>query len=397
MAFVASSGVVSSTASLSKACSVHSKPAVTSRKNGAKIHMVVTHNKKMANLVATSTSPITLTRFILEEAMGNADLSHLRDMELVMTSIALACKKIASLVSRAGISNLTGLQEGGGSINVQGEEQKKLDVLSNEVLKNALRFSGKMGIMASEEEDKPVLVEETYSGNYICVFDPLDGSSNIDAGIATGTIFGIFEDTVQCLTQDWEDKVNEKELQCMYGTMQPGKNLVAAGYCMYSSSTMLVVSFGNGLHGFTLDPSIGEFVLTNYDMKIPENGKIYSVNEANSNNWDPAMKEYIESCKKKGYSSRYIGSMVADVHRTILYGGLFAYPADSKNKNGKLRLLYECAPISFLIEQAGGVSTTGTQRVMDVVPNGVHQRLPLILGSKNMVQEVMDLYKKHGK
>jgi len=358
------------------------------RSSSSKLQMVATPTKP----VSSDVSPVTLTRFIIEEGMANADLSHLKDMENLMAAIQLACKKIGSLVARAGISDLTGLESGGGSVNVQGEEQKKLDVLSNDVLKNALRFSGKMGIMASEEEDKPVLVDETYSGNYIAVFDPLDGSSNIDAGIATGTIFGIFEDNAECLTQPWEDTIEEQELQCMYGTMQPGKNLVAAGYCMYSSSTMLVVTFGNGVHGFTLDPSIGEFVLTNHDMKVPEDGKIYSFNEANEPNWDSVIRKFIGDYKKRGFSSRYIGSMVADVHRTIMYGGIFGYPGDKKNPNGKLRLLYEGAPMSFIIEQAGGLSTTGRERVMDLEPKAVHQRVPVILGSKNLVQEVIDAY-----
>lgn len=353
------------------------------------LNMVMTPSRK-----STDTSPVTLTRFIIEEGLANADLQHLKDMENLMAAIQLACKKISSMVARAGITDLTGLESGGGSVNVQGEEQKKLDVLSNEVLKNALRFSGKMGIMASEEEDKPVLVDELTSGSYIAVFDPLDGSSNIDAAIATGTIFGIFEDTAECLSQDWEDKIEERELQCMYGTMQPGKNLVASGYCLYSSACILVLTFGNGVHVFTLDPSIGEFILTQHDLKIPEDGKIYSFNEANEKNWDPVMQEMLGKWKDRGYSSRYIGSMVGDVHRTLMYGGIFGYPGDKKNPNGKLRLLYEAAPMSHIIEQAGGVSTTGQERIMDIPPNAVHQRVPVILGSKNMVNEVLEAYKK---
>ncbi|KAA8494021.1 Fructose-1,6-bisphosphatase, chloroplastic [Porphyridium purpureum] len=378
-----------------RAASARTAPAAgrrTSRRAAAALSMVT--SAKPSRKMSTETSPVTLTRFIIEEGMENADLIHLKDMENLMAAIALACKKISSLVARAGLSNLTGLEEGGGSINVQGEEQKKLDVLSNEVLKNALRFSGKMGIMASEEEDKPVLVDELTSGSYIAVFDPLDGSSNIDANIATGTIFGIFEDNAECLTQDWEDRIEERELQCMYGTMQPGTNLVASGYCLYSSACMLVLTFGNGVHGFTLDPTIGEFLLTHYDMKIPEDGKIYSFNEANEANWDPVMRDMLSRWKERGYSSRYIGSMVGDVHRTLMYGGIFGYPGDKKNKTGKLRLLYEAAPMSHIIEQAGGVSTTGTERIMDLNPQAVHQRVPVILGSKNLVNEVVEAYKQ---
>lgn len=345
---------------------------------------------------------MTLTRYMLQVAMDNADLEHMSDMQSLMSSIQLACKKICSLVQRAGITNLTGLEDGGGSVNVQGEEQKKLDVLSNEVLKNALRYSGKMGVIASEEEDEPVMVDEVYSGNYVAVFDPLDGSSNIDAGIATGTIFGIFVQNTGCLASDWESKIDGAELTCLYNTMQPGSNLVAAGYCMYSSSCMMVLTTGHGVNGFTLDPQIGEFVLTHPDMTIPSRGKIYSFNEANAPAWDATLRKYVDNLKtgqnKSGvkYSSRYIGSLVADVHRTILYGGVFGYPGDSKNPNGKLRLLYECAPMSFLIEQAGGIATTGKERVMDLIPNEVHQRMPLIIGGKEDVQELLDMYEEGG-
>lgn len=343
---------------------------------------------------------MTLTRYLNEVAMANEDMEHLKDMQTLMSSIQLACKKIQSLVQRAGISNLTGLEDGGGSVNVQGEEQKKLDVLSNEVLKNALRFSGKMGIIASEEEDEPVMVDEINSGNYVAVFDPLDGSSNIDAGIATGTIFGIFTQSTACLASDWESRIDGAQLTCLYNTMQPGSNLVVAGYCMYSSSCMMVLTTGQGVSGFTLDPQIGEFVLTHPDLRIPNRGKIYSFNEANSPAWDPVLQAYVEKLKSGQnnagikYSSRYIGSLVADVHRTLLYGGVFGYPGDSKNPNGKLRLLYECAPMSFIIEQAGGIATTGSERVMDVIPNAVHQRLPLIIGSPEDVQELLDMYAK---
>lgn len=287
-------------------------------------------------------------------------------------------------------------------MNIQGEEQKKLDVLSNEVLKNALKYSGKMGVIASEEEDEPVMVDEIYSGNYVAVFDPLDGSSNIDAGIATGTIFGIFTQNSGCLASDWESKIDGAQLNCLYNTMQPGSNLVIAGYCMYSSSCMMVLTTGDGVNGFTLDPQIGEFVLTHPNITIPPRGQIYSFNEANSPSWDPTLQKYIQNLKtgKNGsglrYSSRYIGSLVADVHRTILYGGVFCYPGDSKNPNGKLRLLYECAPMSFIVEQAGGLATTGDTRVMDVIPDAVHQRLPLIIGSRDDVQELLDMYVEEG-
>merc|ERR1719240_1983409 len=295
-----------------------------------------------------------------------------------MTSIQMACKTISNMVARAGIQDLTGMEAGGGSVNVQGEEQKKLDVISNTVLKNALRFSGKVGVVGYEEEDGPVLIEETTSGRYVAVFDPLDGSSNIDAAISTGTIFGIFEegDPAGCIIKD-DAELGDAEVKCLVDTLQPGTKLVASGYVMYSSSTILVVTMGNGVNGFTLDPAIGEFVLTHPKIQIPKRGKIYSINEANYYDWDPALQTYVNNLKAgKGesgdkYSARYIGSMVGDIHRTLLYGGIFGYPGAAKNPNGKLRLLYEGAPMSFILEQAGGKSTTGKERIMDLSPTSV--------------------------
>mmetsp|Transcript_11919 Transcript_11919/g.16502 ORF Transcript_11919/g.16502 Transcript_11919/m.16502 type:complete len:442 (+) Transcript_11919:32-1357(+) len=335
---------------------------------------------------------VTLTRFMIEEAMKSRTPGQ-EDMVRLISSISVACKRIASMVQTAGISGSTGLAEGGGSVNVQGEEQKKLDVISNDVLKSALRSSGKLGVIASEEEDNPVVVDELYSGEYVATFDPLDGSSNIDAAISTGTIFGVFKAPEECLIGD-SDKLSIAEQQCLEATLQPGTNLVAAGYCMYSSSTILVLTTGNGLNGFTLDPTIGEFILTHPNIKIPARGKIYSMNEANYFDWEPKLQTYIDNLKKgegetgDKYSARYIGSMVGDVHRTLLYGGIFAYPADKKNVNGKLRLLYEAAPMSLIFEQAGGKSITGPGgRVLDLVPEKVHQRCPVFIGSPDDVDE----------
>jgi len=294
-----------------------------------------------------------------------------------------------------------------GEVNVQGEDQKKLDVITNEVLKNALRYTGKLGTMASEEEDVPVeggaddLDDEFNSkvvsenGNYICVFDPLDGSSNVDAGVPVGTIFGVFKEDPdkECLISGDTNNLSESELACLAQTLQPGKNLVAAGYCFYAAATELVVTFGHGVAGFTLDTDVGDFKLTRPSIEIPKRGKIYSVNQANMSQWDKPMQDYISDLMNgKGqtstkYALRYIGSMVGDVHRTLLYGGVFAYPADNKNQNGKLRLLYEGAPMSFIVEQAGGKSITGHSRVMDVPPTAVHQRVPVILGSAEDIDE----------
>lgn len=355
-----------------------------------------------------SETGITLGRFMIETCLANPDLLEL---ESIFSSIQTASKTISNLVRRSSLTGLTGYLESG-NINVQGEEQKKLDVITNDVLKNALKFTGRMGVLASEEEDTPVevqdelteryqkevLVERT-TGKYVAVFDPLDGSSNVDAGIPTGTIFGIFEDTsAECEVDDTD---MDKSMQaCMEATLQPGANLVAAGYVLYSSATTMFFTLGSGTFGFTLDEHIGEFVLSHPNVQIPNRGKIYSTNEANSPMWDKPLQDYIGNLRmgtgtsSTKFTSRYIGSMVGDVHRTLLYGGIFAYPADTKNKNGKLRLLYEAAPMAFLVEQAGGVATTGRKRIMDISPENVHQRVPVVLGSKGDVEELQEMYAK---
>lgn len=330
----------------------------------------------------------TLTGWLLkQEQAGVLDA----ELTIVLSSISLACKQIASLVQRAGISNLTGIQ---GAVNVQGEDQKKLDVISNEVFSSCLRSSGRTGIIASEEEDIPVAVEESYSGNYIVVFDPLDGSSNIDAAVSTGSIFGIYHPNEECLADlDDDSPLDQQAQKCIVDVCQPGTNLLAAGYCMYSSSVIMVLSVGKGVYGFTLDPLYGEFVLTHVDIKIPSKGKIYSFNEGNYQLWDDKLKKYVDDLKDPGssgkpYSARYIGSLVGDFHRTMLYGGIYGYPSDKKSKNGKLRLLYECAPMSFLAEQAGGKGSDGHRRVLDIHPEQVHQRVPLYIGSTEEVEKL---------
>ncbi|VEU38781.1 unnamed protein product [Pseudo-nitzschia multistriata] len=353
-----------------------------------------------------SESGVTLSRYMKEMVRANPDLE---EIESIFTSLQVACKTLSNLVKTSAISGLTGLEDGGGSINVQGEEQKKLDVIANDILKRALRWSGELATIASEEEDKPVnvmgdaifsgdiLVEN--SGRYVAVFDPLDGSSNVDAGIPVGTIFGIF-DSAECSIEDIDltDGIDKAEEKCLQDTLQPGSNLVAAGYCLYSSATSFVFTLGSGVYGFTLDESIGEFVLTHADMKIPTRGKIYSFNEANRWDWDAPLQKYVTDIQKGlgdmkcRYASRYIGSMVGDVHRTLQYGGIFGYPADVKNPDGKLRLLYEAAPMAFLLEQAGGLALTGKNRIMDIPPTSVHQRVPCILGSREDVLEMRRYY-----
>eukprot|EP00558_Chaetoceros_sp_UNC1202_P003693 CAMPEP_0197234430 /NCGR_PEP_ID=MMETSP1429-20130617/2183_1 /TAXON_ID=49237 /ORGANISM="Chaetoceros sp., Strain UNC1202" /LENGTH=407 /DNA_ID=CAMNT_0042692837 /DNA_START=77 /DNA_END=1300 /DNA_ORIENTATION=+ len=351
------------------------------------------------------TTGVTLTRFMYEVERVNPELSELAQL---FSGIQTASKAITNLVKRSQLpsSSMLGLE---GVINVQGEDQKKLDVITNDILKMALRHTGKVGVLASEEEDRPVDVmsmdkEVVYDegSQYVTVFDPLDGSSNVDAGIPTGTIFGIFHHDETCdITAFLEGDFDEDtDMMCMVNTLQPGNNLAASGYVLYSSSTFLTMTIGHGVYGFTLDEQLGEFILSHPCIEIPETMNIMSFNEANWDLWDAPMQEVHESWRTgksslgKRYTSRYVGSMVADVHRTLLYGGVFGYPGDTKNVNGKLRLLYEAAPMSFLIEQAGGLSSTGRERIMDISPENVHQRVPVVMGSKNEVQEVIDGYKK---
>jgi len=352
------------------------------------------------------TTGVTLKRFMVEVAMLNPELQELTTL---FGAIETACKAITNLVKRSQLpsSQTLGYQ---GEVNVQGEDQKKLDVITNDLLKRALRFTGRLGVLASEEEDTPVDLMPANAGDkevlidegerYVAVFDPLDGSSNVDAGIPTGTIIGIYEHDESCEVDPncVGDECSEQEAACLANTLQPGTNLVAAAYCLYSSSTFLVLTLGAGTYGFTLDENIGEFVLSHPNIRIPETSSIMSFNEANTPNWDKPLQDVVAGWKSgtgksgKKFSSRYIGSMVGDVHRTLLYGGVFGYPGDKKNPNGKLRLLYEGAPMSFIVEQAGGLSTTGTERVMEISPEVVHQRVPVIMGSKNDIQEVMDAY-----
>jgi len=324
-----------------------------------------------------STNPYTLSRFILQEHND-------RELTILMSSIQLACKYIATSVRKAGIAGLYGLD---GATNTSGDEVKKLDMLSNDVFINALKHSKELAVMVSEENEEPIIVEESFAGKYTIAFDPLDGSSNIDCNVSTGTIFGIYKKE-----NTGKGTIND--------VLLPGSSLVAAGYCMYGSATELVVTWGKGVHRFTLDPTLGEFVLIAQNLKIPDKPKtIYSCNEGNYVLWDEPTKKFVENCKNhspKPYSARYIGSMVSDVHRTLLYGGIFAYPADSKSKNGKLRLLYEASPMAMIMEQAGGRAITGTERILDIVPTEIHQRVPIFIGCTRDVDMVEKLYAEAG-
>ncbi|KIY70922.1 inositol phosphatase [Cylindrobasidium torrendii FP15055 ss-10] len=326
-----------------------------------------------------STDLITLTRHVLGDQLrlGSAATG---DLTLLLTAIQVTSKFIATNVRRARLINLVGLA---GEQNVQGEDQKKLDVLSDDIMVNALRASGKCAVLVSEERENAIIIEEKNRGKYCVVFDPLDGSSNIDAGVNVGTIFGIYQ-----VLNDGSASLED--------VLQQGSKMVAAGYTMYGSSANLILSTGQGVNGYTLDAALGEFILTHPDIQIPPRGKIYSFNEGNSMFFHEPVNAYLHSIKYpasgKPYSARYIGSMVADVHRTFLYGGIFGYPDDKKSKSGKLRLLYEAFPMAFLTEQAGGVATTGKQRILDIVPKNIHERCSCFLGSKDDVNDLLKFY-----
>ncbi|KAF6765204.1 fructose-bisphosphatase [Ephemerocybe angulata] len=327
-----------------------------------------------------NTNLITLTRHVLSDQI-RLGAAATGDLTLLLNAIEVTSKFIATNVRKARLINLVGLA---GETNVQGEEQKKLDVLSNDIMVNALRASGKTAVLVSEELEEAIIIEDAQKGKYCVVFDPLDGSSNIDAGVNIGTIFGIY-------------KISPDSKGAIEDVLRPGSEMVAAGYTMYGSSCNLVLSTGQGVNGYTLDASLGEFILTHPNITIPTRGKIYSFNEGNSMYFHSPVNAYLKSIKYptngKPYSARYIGSMVADVHRTLLYGGIFGYPDDKKSKSGKLRLLYEAFPMAYLTEQAGGIATTGTQRILDINPKHIHERCSVFLGSRDDVQDLLKFYK----
>ena len=314
---------------------------------------------------------VTLQQHILQEQQRFPGASG--QFSWMMSGITLAAKMIQAQVRRAGLTDLLGDH---GDTNVQGEVQQKLDVYANEVLGECLSHRDSIGILASEENEKPAMMNRhSPNANYAVIFDPLDGSSNIDVNVSVGTTFSILH---RPHGEDWDKP--EKWIQ------QPGSRQIAAGYVLYGSSTMLVYSVGKGVHGFTLDPTVGAFVLSHEDIKMPEKGKYYSVNEANSGEFPEVYTRYLDHLRQGGldrtYSSRYIGSMVADFHRTLLKGGIFLYPPTTSHPDGKLRLLYEANPVAFLAEQAGGSATNGKIRILDIEPEGIHQRTPLVIGSK---------------
>lgn len=323
----------------------------------------------------------TLYRHIIAEERKIPEATgQLSDL---LSDIALACKVISLEVNRAGLIDILGLT---GDENVQGEEVKKLDVYANDTLKNIMKMGGHACALCSEEEETFVPIDEVYndySHKYIIHFDPLDGSSNIDANISIGTIFSVYKR----LSAHGPGEIRD--------CLQTGLKQVAAGYVVYGSSTIMVYTAGNGVHGFTLDPSVGEFLISYNNMKIPQKSKTYSINEGNYTKWSEGIRKYVDYLKQpdketgRPYSSRYVGSLVADFHRNLLYGGIFIYPADDKNKNGKLRLMYEANPLAYIVEQAGGIATDGRRRILEIEPLGLHQRTPLFIGSPEDVTLAM--------
>ncbi|MEQ1734198.1 MAG: class 1 fructose-bisphosphatase [Bacteroidia bacterium] len=323
----------------------------------------------------------TLGQFIIER---QSDFPYAKgELSRLLRDIGIATKIVHREVNKAGLVDILG---DAGSNNIQGEEQKKLDVFANEQFIAALASGGECAAIASEENDEIIHIENSVSKNakYVVCMDPLDGSSNIDVNVSIGTIFSIYRRLTPVGTVATDADFLQK------GTQQ-----VAAGYVIYGSSTMLVYTTGRGVNGFTLDPSIGEFCLSHPDLKMPQDGALYSINQGNFVHFPEGVKDYIryvqedDKATNRPYSLRYIGSLVADFHRNMLKGGIFIYPPTIKSPGGKLRLLYECNPLAFIAEQAGGIATTGFDRIMDMQPESIHQRTTLFIGSRNMVQKAM--------
>jgi len=317
----------------------------------------------------------TLNRHIIEQERKYPQATG--SFTALLTDIALAGKIISYYVNKAGLADILGKA---GGINIHGESQEKLDVFANRTMVRALVHGGQLCALASEESEGIIPIPSNYPlGRYVCCFDPLDGSSNIEANVSIGSIFSIYRRVTP------EGKPGDER-----DVLQLGRKQVCAGYIIYGSSTMMVYTTGSGVHGFTLDPSYGEFVLSHEDMKIPQKGKIYSINESYFDYWDESIQNYVRWAKRavpedgRPLNSRYIGSLVADFHRNLLYGGIFLYPGDNKSpsrKEGKLRLLYEADPLAFIVEQAGGRASNGHNLIMDIEPGNVHQTVPLIIGS----------------
>jgi len=322
----------------------------------------------------TPTSVVTIERFIIEQERLHPEATG--ELSGILYDLALAAKMIANKVRSAGLADVLGAAD---SENVQGEVQQKLDVIANEVIVKALDHGGRLCAMASEEEPDIIQIPEGFKcGKYLLLFDPLDGSSNIDVNVPVGTIFSVVKKITRSKRGEMED------------LLQPGRRQVAAGYVIYGSSTMLVYTTGQGVHGFTLDPSIGEFLLSHPNIRTPAAGRYLSVNDSYEELWEESTKVLMRRYRglegdRKALNVRYVGSLVADFHRNLLGGGVFAYPPNRKNPRGKLRLLYEANPLAFVVEQAGGAAIDGSIRILDVQPHELHQRTPLYIGSKSEI------------
>jgi fructose-1,6-bisphosphatase I len=320
---------------------------------------------------------ITLAQFLLEDERRYPEATG--EFTSVLMDIALASKMINREVIRAGLVDVLGYT---GAENVQGEKVQKLDLFAHHTITRVLGATGQLAVLASEEDENIIPVPDGQPvGKYVVNFDPLDGSSNINANVNIGTIFSVLP------------RVTRRGGGTLEDCLQPGVRQMCAGYVMYGSSTMLVYTAGHGVHGFTYEPSVGEYLLSHANIRIPERGHIYSVNEGNYTQWTDGVKRYVDYLKmddrttSRPYSSRYVGSLVADFHRNLLYGGIFLYPGDRKNPRGKLRVLYEAAPLSFIAEEAGGLASNGERRIMELVPTTLHERTPLFLGSPEDVRE----------
>ena len=332
----------------------------------------------------------TLTRYLIEERRRFPQASG--DLNALLLDVSLACKAIARIVAMGELGDSLGqpLPSAGGDINVQGEVQKPLDVLSNDIFIRMNEWSGHLAGMASEEMAQPRQIPSSYPrGKYLLVFDPLDGSSNIDVNVSVGSIFSILR-APQDIVDSGRD-VTEADF------LQPGAAQVAAGYALYGPTTMLVLTVGNGVAGFTLNPNLGEFMLTHRDIRVPEDTQEFAINSSNARFWEPPVKRYVDEClagrtgpRGKDFNMRWIASMVAEAHRILMRGGVFLYPRDTKDpsKTGRLRLLYEANPVGFVMQQAGGLASTGRQDVLGVKPGSLHQRVGLVFGSKNEVERI---------
>jgi fructose-1,6-bisphosphatase I len=328
----------------------------------------------------TATSVVTIDRFIIEQERRFPEATG--QLSGILYDIALAAKLIANKVRRAGLVDILGSLD---TENVQGEIQQKLDVFANETIIKAMDHGGRLCAMASEEEPDIIPIPDEFRcGNYLLCFDPLDGSSNIDVNVPVGTIFSVLRKITRGVRGELED------------VLQPGRRQVAAGYIIYGSSTMLVYTTGQGVHGFTLDPSIGEFLLSHPDIRIPTRGRYLSVNDSYEQFWDENVKALMRRYRgldgqQKAMNVRYVGSLVADFHRNLLGGGVFAYPANRQSPKGKLRLLYECNPLAFICQQAGGAAIEGGQNVLDIQPSELHQRSPLYIGSRDDIETAREI------